>query len=79
MPFECFSSTFQGKFNFQGLFETVLYIQVLFKPVGTLAFDCPKEMLFSSKFSESFFSLIKTFHTFGVSSNSAAKFGQENL
>ena len=28
--FECFSSTFQGKFNFQGLFKTVLYIQVLF-------------------------------------------------
>ena len=33
---ECFSSTFQGKFNFQGLFKTVLYIQVLFKPVQTL-------------------------------------------
>ena len=33
---ECFSSTFQGKFNFQGLFKTVLYIQVLFKPVRTL-------------------------------------------
>ena len=33
---ECFSSTFQGKFNFQGLFKTVLYIQVLFKPVLTL-------------------------------------------
>ena len=31
--FEYFSSTFQGKFYFQGLF---LYIQVLFKPVGTL-------------------------------------------
>ena len=30
--FECFSSTFQGKYNFQGLFKTVLYIQVLFKP-----------------------------------------------
>ena len=35
--FECFSSTFQGKFNFQGLFKTVLYIQVLFKPVRTLS------------------------------------------
>ena len=35
--FECFSSTFQGKFNLQGLFKTVLYIQVLFKPVRTLA------------------------------------------
>ena len=34
--FECFSSTFQGKFNFQGLLKTVLYIQVLFKPVRTL-------------------------------------------
>ena len=33
---ECFSSTFQGIFNFQGLFKTVLYIQVLFKPVQTL-------------------------------------------
>ena len=34
--FECFSSSFQGKFNFQGFFKTVLYIQVLFKPVRTL-------------------------------------------
>ena len=34
--FECFSSTFQGKFYFQGLFKIVLYIQVLFKPVQTL-------------------------------------------
>ena len=34
--FECFSSTFQGKFYFQGLFKTVLYIQVLFKPLQTL-------------------------------------------
>ena len=31
--FECFSNTFQCKFNFQGLFKTVLYIQVLFKCV----------------------------------------------
>ena len=31
-----FSSTFQGKFNFQGVFKTVLNIQVLFKPVQTL-------------------------------------------
>ena len=36
MAFECFSSTFQGKFHFQGLFKTVLHIQVLFKPVGIL-------------------------------------------
>ena len=34
--FECFSSTFQGKFYFQRLFKTVLYIQVLFEPVRTL-------------------------------------------
>ena len=34
--FECFSTTIQDKFNFQGLFKTVLYIQVLFKPVLTL-------------------------------------------
>ena len=27
--FECFSSSFQSKFYFQGLFKTVLYIQVL--------------------------------------------------
>ena len=36
---ECFSSTFQDKFYFQGLFMTVLYIQVLFKPVRTLSPD----------------------------------------
>ena len=30
-----FLSTFQGKFYFQGLFKTVPYIQVLFKPVQT--------------------------------------------
>ena len=34
--FKCFSSTFQDKFNFQGFFKTVLYIQVLFKPVLTM-------------------------------------------
>ena len=28
MAFECFPSTFQGKFNFQELFKTVLYFQV---------------------------------------------------
>ena len=31
-----FSGTFQCKVNFQGLFKTVLYIQVLFEPVRTL-------------------------------------------
>ena len=35
-PLSVFSSTFQGIFNFQGLFKIVLYIQVLFKPVRTL-------------------------------------------
>ena len=34
--FVCYSSTFQGKLKFQGLFKTVLYIQVFFKPVSTL-------------------------------------------
>ena len=34
--FECFLSIFQGKFNFQGLFKTVLYIQVLFKHMRTM-------------------------------------------
>ena len=33
---ECFSITSQGKIYFQGLFKTVMYIQVLFKPVRTL-------------------------------------------
>ena len=37
--FQCFSSTFQGKFYFQGLFKTVLYIKVLFKPVRTLVYN----------------------------------------
>ena len=37
--FEWFSSTFQGKFIFQGLFKTNLYIQVLFKPVRTLKYE----------------------------------------
>ena len=34
--FECFSSTLQGKVKLQGLLKTVLYIQVLFKPVQAL-------------------------------------------
>ena len=38
--FECLSSTFQRNFNFQGLFKTVLYVQVLFKPVRTLNMKC---------------------------------------
>ena len=36
--FEWFSSSFQGRFNLQGLFKEALQIQVLFKPVGTLIF-----------------------------------------
>ena len=36
--FLCFSSTFQGKFNFQGLLKTILYVQELFKPVGNLVY-----------------------------------------
>ena len=42
--FECFSSTFQVKFNFQGHFKTFLYIQVLFKPVRTLT-DLDKQKI----------------------------------
>ena len=34
-----FSRTFQGNFNFQALFKTVLYIQVLFKHVPTLIYE----------------------------------------
>ena len=34
--FECFQVLFNAKCNFQGLFKTVLYIHVHFKPVGTL-------------------------------------------
>ena len=45
MAFECFSSTFQGKFYFQGLLKTVLYIQVLFKPVCTLLPVSPEPAL----------------------------------
>ena len=41
--FECFSSTFQGKFYFQGLFKIVLYIQVLFKPVRILEMSLQAE------------------------------------
>ena len=33
--FKAFECVFQGKFHFQGLFKTVLYIQVLFKPERT--------------------------------------------
>ena len=39
LAYACFSSTFQGKFYFQGLFKTVLYIQVLFKAVRYLSHD----------------------------------------
>ena len=34
--FEYISSTFQSKMSFHGLFKTILYIQVIFKPVRTL-------------------------------------------
>ena len=39
--FECFSSTFQGKFNFQGLFKTVLYI---FMYLSSLCEPCIREI-----------------------------------
>ena len=35
--FEHFSSTFQGKFYFQGLLQDSTVFQVLFKPVRTLS------------------------------------------
>ena len=48
--FKCFSSDFQGKFNFEGLFMTFLYIQVLFKSVGTLGHsDIPERFFFIQK------------------------------
>ena len=37
--FQCFSSTFQGRPNFQGLFKKAFKIQVLFKPVRTQLFS----------------------------------------
>ena len=46
--FDCFSSTFQGKLIFQGLFKTGLYIQVLFKPVRTLYLSAKKALMYSS-------------------------------
>ena len=46
--FECFSSTFQGKFNFQGLFKTALCIQVLFKPVRTMGIQGTPDMSHNS-------------------------------
>ena len=42
--FECFSSTFQGNCNFKGILKTVLYIQVLFKPVRTLKQHLPNHV-----------------------------------
>ena len=45
---ECFSSTFQGRFISQGVFKTVLYFQVLFKPVRTLkrfTYKCYRSLL----------------------------------
>ena len=50
-PFECFSSSFQSTFNFQGLFKTVLYIQVLFKPVGTLLWSYWQHLIVMFKIS----------------------------
>ena len=41
--FDCFSSTFQGNFYFQGLFKTILYIQILFNPVRTLSWHHEEE------------------------------------
>ena len=40
--FKYFSGTFQGKFYFQGLSRTVVYIQVLSKPVRALYYTLHK-------------------------------------
>ena len=42
----CFSSTFQGKLNFQGLFKSILYIQVLFKPVRKMCLTSTSGAIF---------------------------------
>ena len=47
--FECFSSTFQGKFYFQGFFKTVLYV-VLFKPVRILLLHSSHQCWIESQF-----------------------------
>ena len=44
--FECYSSTFQGKLNFQGLFKTVQYIQVFFKATVIFKFFSRKPSKF---------------------------------
>ena len=68
--FECFSGTFQGKFNFQGLFKTVLYIQVFFKPVRTLiymqfqALYSPKELSHNLSSAAIMIGYIKCFYSF---------------
>ena len=49
-----FFSTFQDKFYFQGLFKTVLYIQVLFKPVRALSSLSANEPIYG-------FTVYKTF------------------
>ena len=39
--FECFSSTFQGTFYFQGLQDSPVYSSTFFKPVQTLPIKTP--------------------------------------
>ena len=42
--FECFSSYFQGKFNFQGLFQDSPVYSSTFKPVRTLLDGIPERI-----------------------------------
>ena len=62
--FEYFSNTFQGKFNFQGLYKTVLYIQVLFKPVRTLKQIFRQNSLAASSIMVTIFKCIKIQNNF---------------
>ena len=64
--FECFLSTFQGNFYFQGLFKTVLYIQVLFKPVLPFIYYLPFSYFSQLLLQDYVFSMC-TCHHIGIS------------
>ena len=53
--FECFSSTFLGRFLFQ-----VLYFQVLFKPVRTLKYSSTLQTEFFTKKQYEHFDILRT-------------------
>ena len=68
--FQCVSSSFQGKSNFQGLFKTVLYIQVLFKPVRILCIQRKENLTLykygNSRKKTSCFNIPFTVESFGL-------------